>query len=575
MDPRQQVYLQGQQNVYYPGPSHQGQQPYTHPSYIGQHQYGNMYPPSQGQMYPQPQGQMYPPPQGQMYPPPQGQMYHPPQGQMNPPPQGQMNPPPQGQMNLPPQGQMNPQPQGQMNPPPQKPPEATPKPVKQRTERTIETGGLEVQAATGNTVHDPPDGGKRAWLIVLACFFINMCNAIIQQLFMLSKDSMNDDLKDAKVAKMTEVYVDMRAISAPIGAIIAVKFGYRILTIVGGILMIFGFFIASFLDNDSIDGIGFLVAGFGGIGGAFWSLAAIVAVLEYFKTKRIRALLAANCGSVVGALIMMLIFVFGEVKLEWQKTFKAVLAPAGIGIIAGATLVPLKLIMADDSGQTFLARTLGIFSWKLFKKPALFLVMIIFFLENFVGYGVALNKTKRCLVTICVAGGQYHQSKITTLIGKLDPELEQDEIITIVLVNVAAPLVGLLALFFWKNKELAIVLIWLGPVNLLCGTLANIAPSLDSFGLVLGYVIIYGVCSGLFTTILNNAVPESFGAEHIRIVEGLLGFAAGVGVICSGPADESINEEYDWESSFHLGGSLLILSGICALVSYYVLKKQT
>ncbi|KAL5015315.1 hypothetical protein ScPMuIL_009585 [Solemya velum] len=380
---KEQVYLQGQQNVYYPGPSHQGQQPYTHPSYIGQHQYGNMYPPSQGQMYPQPQGQMYPPPQGQMYPPPQGQMYHPPQGQMNPPPQGQMNPPPQGQMNLPPQGQMNPQPQGQMNPPPQKPPEATPKPVKQRTERTIETGGLEVQAATGNTVHDPPDGGKRAWLIVLACFFINMCNAIIQQLFMLSKDSMNDDLKDAKVAKMTEVYGDMRAISAPIGAIIAVKFGYRILTIVGGILMIFGFFIASFLDNDSIDGIGFLVAGFGGIGGAFWSLAAIVAVLEYFKTKRIRALLAANCGSVVGALIMMLIFVFGEVKLEWQKTFKAVLAPAGIGIIAGATLVPLKLIMADDSGQTFLARTLGIFSWKLFKKPALFLVMIIFFLENF------------------------------------------------------------------------------------------------------------------------------------------------------------------------------------------------
>lgn len=46
---------------------------------------------------------------------------------------------------------------------------------------------LETPAQRERTVFDPPDGGCRAWMIVLACFILNMCNASVT-MFVLMGD---------------------------------------------------------------------------------------------------------------------------------------------------------------------------------------------------------------------------------------------------------------------------------------------------------------------------------------------------------------------------------------------------
>jgi len=66
-----------------------------------------------------------------------------------------------------------------------------------------------------------------------------------------------------------------------------------------------------------------------GIGTAFLRTAAVIAVLEYFRELRMRAIVLSGLGAVLINFLMIGITFIDGIDLDWRKTFKFQLIPAG------------------------------------------------------------------------------------------------------------------------------------------------------------------------------------------------------------------------------------------------------
>ncbi|XP_021377145.1 monocarboxylate transporter 4-like [Mizuhopecten yessoensis] len=428
--------------------------------------------------------------------------------------------------------------------------------TKEGTEMEVADGNLALELpAAGSTIEKLPDGGFAAWRVVAACATLNACSSTCLLMLSVDKKGLEVDIGEDETDSITTACTEIRLLAAPLVAIAIVLLGYRKVAIIGSIMVSVGFFISGFLNADLSGLMGVLLGGIAGLGLACWYLCAIIPILEYFEKRRLIALMLTNLGSIVVIIIIIVLLITGQ-SLNWEVTFKCMVIPGVLGLIASFFLQPLELKMKDTSGRTFVQTILGVLDIKLFKDFMLYLVMLLYFFDQF-GRGIPLSYITPMM-----------SDKSFSLIAQL---------IQLLLIPVGS-LIGYVAVIFWKSKWLIATLLLWGPMDLFVGFLTLQMPAFDKFGWVAAYSVIFGFTQAVVSSLLNNAVPDVFGVHNIRIVEGLLGFSAGLGEIVASPAAEdaiSRNDGDEYSAAFYLAASMLLAAGVIALVARYIIVRKT
>ncbi|XP_060554831.1 uncharacterized protein LOC132715782 [Ruditapes philippinarum] len=188
-------------------------------------------------------------------------------------------------------------------------------------------GALELEPpAESATFENPPNGGHRAWLIVLSCALINGLLSIMELLIVFSiiDDKMSSDTgtdEDAQV-EISLQFMALVNLYAPMGAVVMIHFGYRATVCIGAGIVMVTVFILSYLEDDTEDAVKFFLYGPASIGTSFIKLGALIPVLEYFTTKRMKALLLSRLGTYAGQIIFILIIIIGSPNNNWRANLR-------------------------------------------------------------------------------------------------------------------------------------------------------------------------------------------------------------------------------------------------------------
>ncbi|XP_069137620.1 monocarboxylate transporter 12-B-like isoform X3 [Argopecten irradians] len=424
----------------------------------------------------------------------------------------------------------------------------------------MQVGDLELDTSgPRGSVYSPPNGGWRPWMIVLACFIINMCNAVVVMLVTVFSRDFAKEFGSEKSSDILEAFNAVRKLGVVVAAILMVPLGYRIVGIIGCGMYGVGLFVSSWLTKDQDDFAAFLLGGLSGLGSSFLLLTAIVPPLEYFSSKRLRAIGIVRAGEILGVIGMTFLYIAPDldkdidIEYKWEHNFRYQLIPVGVALLCCITLTPLEL-KSSDSRTNYVGRIVGIVDWKLFKDLVLYLILILIFMDQF-GKPLPINQYNELLDEVEI------DDKYAKLVAPVIPYLGE--------------LVGLIVMVLcccWKDREIGTVLILIAIINVVAGILACVAPSLKTFGLVAGFGALFGFSKGIFNSLLDNSVPDTFGKGHVRIVEGLFGLIIGIAELVVSPAEEEIldiEEKDPWKISFYVGGGIVIGSGILAILTRF------
>ncbi|XP_069137624.1 monocarboxylate transporter 12-B-like [Argopecten irradians] len=425
----------------------------------------------------------------------------------------------------------------------------------------MQVGDLNLEGPTSGSrgsVYSPPNGGCRAWMLVLACFVINLCNAVVSLMLVsnIIRDFTNEFGSD-KANDIAEAFTVVRKIGVVVAAILMVPLGYRIVGIIGCGMYGVGLFVSSWLTKDQDDFAAFLLGGLSGLGSSFLLLTAIVPPLEYFSSKRLRAISIVRIGEIIGHTVILFVYIplsiVKEAHYKWEINFRYQLIPVGVALLCCATLKPLEL-KSSNSKTNLVSRLAGTVDWKLFKDLVLYLILILIFMDHI--------------------GKPMSRKQYISLLEEMESDDINAKIITVIIpyLGEVAGLILMVLCCCWKNRKIGTVLILIGVINALIGILACVAPSLKTFGLVAMFGALFGVSKGVFNTLLDSSVPDIFGRGHVRIVEGLFGLMIGIAQLVISPAYEEILDTYEkdpWKMGFYVGGGVLIASGVLAILTRF------
>lgn len=423
------------------------------------------------------------------------------------------------------------------------------------------------------TVEDPPDGGAWAWIIVLACAILHICDQVVYFLFydsIVIADFRNhlrllQGLKPTDTYTEFMVFEDIRFIGEIVAAVASVYIGYRVVAVFGSCCVIAGFLAASFVTpSKEIELMGFLVGFLGGIGCSFWRFTAFVAIMEYFKKHRMTALILSGFGKVIGIFIGYAVISRPlqdirdnttsiadiESMTPWTTYYRCELVPAGVAFFVSMLITPLPLARSRRAGDC--AWFLRIRSTSLCRVGMLALVFAVYLLYYF---GESLPST--------------------TIIYWMTREgFSTNHILGALFAIACGVFLGYILLAFWPlKKKLYGTLLWMGLYCLLMGMITLIFPVYTSpyISYVAAYGIIHAAAQVMFETVLRYVIPIGFGRQYIRWVEGLLGLAAGAATIPNnfiikdalwGRAPGYLDNVYYFAGSFYLGAGLLAVATV-------------
>lgn len=416
------------------------------------------------------------------------------------------------------------------------------------------------------TVEDPPDGGSWAWIVVLACAILHLCNELV---YFLLYDTMvinkyralRGVVKDTYYEDM--VFEDVRLAGEIIAAIASAFIGYRVVAAFGSLCVAAGFLAASFVTpSEEIELMNFLVGFLGGLGCSFWRFTAYVAVMEYFKKHRMTALILSGFGRVIGIFIGYAVLskplqdiwdpatTTNEIEdmTEWETYYRCQLVPAGVAFLASLVITPLALVKGRRPGDC--AWFLRIRSTRICRPGMLFLVVSVYFLYYL---GELLPSTH-----IIDWMKMYELFKTKHVLGALFG-------------LACGVLGGYLLLAFWpRKKKLYGSVLWLGVLSLLIGLLTLQLPVFtnDYISYVAVYTVILGGAQVMFETILRYVIPIGFGRQYIRWIEGLLGLVAGIATIANNFIAEELEKDTPdlIDNVFYFAGSGFLAAGLLAVV---------
>nr|CAH7749230.1 unnamed protein product [Callosobruchus chinensis] len=171
-----------------------------------------------------------------------------------------------------------------------------------------------------------PDGGW-GWLVVVACFVINMISDGVSFTFGLLYVEFLNEFKASKSATswIGSLFMALPLIAGPLGSALVDKYGCRSMTIAGGLVCTIGLILSSYARS-----IGIMYLTFGVIGGTGMCLCLVTAVVSiafWFKEKRTIALGLAASGTGFGTAVFSPVATWLLYEYRWRGTL---LITAGI-----------------------------------------------------------------------------------------------------------------------------------------------------------------------------------------------------------------------------------------------------
>ncbi|XP_060068911.1 uncharacterized protein LOC132549016 [Ylistrum balloti] len=426
------------------------------------------------------------------------------------------------------------------------PPRPTIRNVRSESGPDVPAETVEVLNATGNV-------RRRKILILVGCTLINFCQSVVFAMAVLGK--INSDLTNEQADDIRKALLITRRLGVPFASLLMIGLGYRIVGIAGCSLVGLGLFIAAWVPRVAVGGITFLVGGVAGLGFAFLSLTVIIPILETFTKHRLRYVVLIRSVESVAATVFAGITLVPDIDIDWRILYRYQLI---IMVIAGAACVLLKPLdrTTVDTNNGVIGRLLGLSDFSIFRGVALYLLVIVYFLDQ-LGKPIPVYELSSLLQDPTKGFGT---------------DLSVRVIVTLPFIG---SLLGLLTLVFWHRFSLVDILWTLGPVNIVSGLLTFQAPALSKVAWVAVYAVGFGMSIGVFLALVDNVIPHAFGKQRIRIVEGILGLASGVGHVISFPVNDALKiQTNDYEPSFYLSGSALITSGLLAIGFRFVLLRQ-
>ncbi|CAF1233268.1 unnamed protein product [Rotaria sordida] len=189
----------------------------------------------------------------------------------------------------------------------------------------------------------PPDGGF-GWVVLIACFVINM----IIDGFLYAFGAISDDLKqhfvcqEWAVSLVISIACSCYSLSAPLASALCNKWGCRSITMIGGIIA--GLSVAASVYAPSIRIMWLLFDFIGGIGMGLVYLPSIVMVGYYFEKKRAIATGIVTAGTGIGSIIFGPFSRFLFDKLGWKYGLLVLACILSGCTLCAAFMRPLKPI---------------------------------------------------------------------------------------------------------------------------------------------------------------------------------------------------------------------------------------
>nr|XP_023024051.1 uncharacterized protein LOC111512180 [Leptinotarsa decemlineata] len=177
----------------------------------------------------------------------------------------------------------------------------------------------EISIFVEKTKQKIPDGGW-GWLVVLACFVINMLSDGVGFTFGLLYIEFLHEFGASKSATswIGSLFMALPLITGPIGSALVDKYGCRSMTIVGGIICTIGLTLSSYARS-----IGVMYLTFGVIGGLGLTLCfvtAVVSIAFWFEKRRTVALGLAASGTGFGTAVYSPLATWFLREYGWRGT---------------------------------------------------------------------------------------------------------------------------------------------------------------------------------------------------------------------------------------------------------------
>ncbi|XP_012275951.1 monocarboxylate transporter 10 isoform X2 [Orussus abietinus] len=146
-----------------------------------------------------------------------------------------------------------------------------------------------IEITSSNIPFTPPDGGIRAWMILLSSFLINGILFSIINTYSLIHMELQKKLKDAgdteasyKAAMVGSVTIGTTFLLSPVSGVLTDKFGIQATTFIGGAIASSGLFLSSIV-SDKIEALCFTYGLMYGLGASLSYTPSLVILGHYFK----------------------------------------------------------------------------------------------------------------------------------------------------------------------------------------------------------------------------------------------------------------------------------------------------
>uniref|UniRef100_S4R7V2 Solute carrier family 16 member 12 n=1 Tax=Petromyzon marinus TaxID=7757 RepID=S4R7V2_PETMA len=188
----------------------------------------------------------------------------------------------------------------------------------------------------------PPDGGW-GWMVVLACFIVNVCTrAVTRCISIFFMEFQSHFQKDYATTAWINSMVDcLTMLCAPIGSLLSSHFGCRATVMAGGLFSSAGFIMASFAT--SIEMLYVFLGVFAGFGFSLCYSPSIVMVTKYFRRRRALATGLAMSGSGVGTFLLAPLVQYLLDVFSWRGALLLLGAFVSNLCVCGALLRPIHL----------------------------------------------------------------------------------------------------------------------------------------------------------------------------------------------------------------------------------------
>ncbi|KAG0267497.1 hypothetical protein BG011_004531 [Mortierella polycephala] len=425
-----------------------------------------------------------------------------------------------------------------------------------------------------------PDGGLRAWLVVLGSFLIHsFCFAPTEYIFGMFEHhylELYPESTHGSIAFIGTLGSSTTYFAGFVSGALADKFGYRATALLGTAVMALALLLASFASQVwhlyLTQGVLF------GVGASLVYYPAIGAPSHWFDAKRGLALGLAVSGTGLGglglapatqalmdtvgvswtlrALALFCVVVCGAASFLIVERESGKKVPEPAPALTDAEIIQINEKLSLEKKPTGIA---GFFSdLKVFKNPQ-FMALTFAELAASIGFLIPMYyfQTYSLFIGLTVQDGALIAgiSSGASCLGRIVLGYAADRLPKTIVVSICA----------WTTAA-SVLVIW---------TLSK------SFSVFLLFAIMYGFFAGGYVSLVPLVVSETFGAHQLSTVIGFMYTAAGIGMLSGAPVAGMILEATKPNISYipviMTAGGTLLLGAVCISVWVFFrrLDKKT